>query len=623
MRRETRRSTASTSDNVRFAYPGGATEVLRGLDLWVPEGRSLAIVGDNGSGKTTLLKLLCRFYDPTDGAVCVDGIDLRYLDPAGWQRTVAAVFQDFGRYPLPARDNVGFGSLRLRDDGARLAHAAERAGALAVVDRLPAGWDTPLSRQLTGGAELSGGQWQRIALARVLLAVEGGARVLVLDEPTASLDIRAEAEFYDRFLALTKGITTILVSHRFSTVRRADRIVVLDQGEVAEEGTHDELLAVAGGRYRAMYECQAARFQRLMRDTLRSLAFVLRTAFRADRWRAGLTFALVPLVGLAAAAFGLWLKILADAVAERDTTAGLLAAGGLAATVTLRQLLVLVVGKLRFVLQERTAVVLEVRLIELMTGLDRLEHFEHAAHLDKLDHLRAERASLGQAVGVVAASLSVLAEAVGMAVLLASVHPALLLLPLLGLPSLVATRRAAAIVDEAKEASAEQQRLSRQLLLATTSLGPAKEIPALRPRRRVPAPGPWAGRIGAGPAGPGPCAAPPSGRPAPGCCSSPGWSPRWRWSSTGRPGAWRRRATCSSPSGWRPRSVAPSPAWPTWPAPSRRSSFWSAISDGSTTTRPRRPPVTTSRHRSASSRGSPSMTSRSAIPGPMPKSWKA
>jgi ATP-binding cassette subfamily B protein len=213
-----------------------------------------------------------------------------------------------------------------------------------------------------------------------------------------------------------------------------------------------------------------------VRDTLRSLAFVLRTAFRADQWRAGLTFALVPLIGLAAAAFGLWLKVLADAVAERDTTAGLLAAGGLAATVTLRHLLVLVVGKLRFVLQERTAIVLEVRLMELMTGLERLEHFEHPAHLDKLDHLRAERASLGQAVGVVAASLSVLAEAVGMAVLLASVHPALLLLPLLGLPSLVATRRAAAIVDEAKEASAEQQRLSRQLLLATTSLGPAKEI---------------------------------------------------------------------------------------------------------------------------------------------------
>jgi ATP-binding cassette subfamily B protein len=247
--------------NVRFAYPGSAAEVLRGLDLWIPEGRSLAIVGDNGSGKTTLLKLLCRFYDPTDGAVCVDGIDLRYLDPAGWQQTVAAVFQDFGRYPLPARDNVGFGSLRLRDDGARLAHAAARAGALAVVDRLPAGWDTPLSRQLTGGAELSGGQWQRIALARVLLAVEGGARVLILDEPTASLDIRAEAEFYDRFLELTKGITTILVSHRFSTVRRADRIVVLESGEVAEEGTHDELLAVPDGRYRAMYEGQAARFR--------------------------------------------------------------------------------------------------------------------------------------------------------------------------------------------------------------------------------------------------------------------------------------------------------------------------------------------------------------------------
>jgi ATP-binding cassette, subfamily B, bacterial len=247
-------------EGVSFAYPGTGHAVLRDLDLWLPAERSLAIVGENGSGKTTLLKLLCRFYDPTDGRLTVDGTDLREFDAAGWQRRVAAVFQDFGRYPLSAYDNVAFGNLAGRDDEQALGRAAADAGIEAMIQKLPAGWDTPLSRQFPGGIDPSGGQWQRLALARVLFAVNGGARVLILDEPTASLDIRAEAAFYDHFLELTRGLTTVIVSHRFSTVRRADHIVVLDGGQVVEAGSHAELMAL-GGRYAAMFELQAAAYR--------------------------------------------------------------------------------------------------------------------------------------------------------------------------------------------------------------------------------------------------------------------------------------------------------------------------------------------------------------------------
>jgi ATP-binding cassette subfamily B protein len=219
----------------------------------------VAIVGENGAGKTTLVKLLAGLYQPTGGRITVDGVDLRDLEPTSWQRRVAAIFQDFVRYKFTAYDNVAVGALHLAADRGTVEEAGRRAGAAALVDALPQGWQTPLSRQLTGGADLSGGEWQRLALARALLAVAGGASVLVLDEPTASLDVRAEAEIYDRFLDLTRGVTTVLISHRFSTVRRADRIVVVEGGRVTEDGTHDSLVA-AGGRYAFLYALQASRF---------------------------------------------------------------------------------------------------------------------------------------------------------------------------------------------------------------------------------------------------------------------------------------------------------------------------------------------------------------------------
>jgi len=246
-------------------YPGSDHDVLNGLDLSIPAGRSLAIVGSNGAGKTTLVKLLARLYEPTEGRVSVDGIDTDDLDPDAWQRQISVIFQDFVRYELPARENVGFGAPSRLDDHPALERAAAMYGADAIIEALPYGWDTVLSRRYTRGADLSAGQWQRIALARCHLAIEAGARILVLDEPTASLDVREEARFFDRFVELTAGLTTILISHRFSTVRAASRVVVLDEGRILEDGTHEELVAL-GGIYADMFRMQAGRFGQSERE---------------------------------------------------------------------------------------------------------------------------------------------------------------------------------------------------------------------------------------------------------------------------------------------------------------------------------------------------------------------
>lgn len=245
-------------EGVTFAYPGGR-EVLSHLDLDVPAGASLAIVGANGAGKTTLVKLLARLYEPDGGRITVDGQDLRDLEVEAWRARLAVIFQDFTRYDLSAADNVGFGARRPRGGVRSLSRAAERAGLRSTIEHLPHGWDTVLSRQYTRGADLSGGEWQRIALARALFAVESGATLLALDEPTANLDVRAEQELFERFLDLTSGLTTILISHRFSTVRRADRICVLHDGSITESGTHEELVDL-GGLYATMFQLQAARF---------------------------------------------------------------------------------------------------------------------------------------------------------------------------------------------------------------------------------------------------------------------------------------------------------------------------------------------------------------------------
>jgi ABC-type multidrug transport system fused ATPase/permease subunit len=262
--------------NVTFAYPAAPDRpVLAGLDLDIPAGSSLAIVGVNGAGKTTLAKLLCRLYDPQSGSIEIDGADLRDLDLASWRQRVTAVFQDFARFELTLRENVI----------PRLAVTAEPGGpgepgqsgmidrvdrviqadrvAAAALDAAGAGGlaslDTVLAKGYTGGTDLSGGQWQRVALARAMAAVELGAGLILLDEPTAQLDVRGEAEIFERVLAATRSRTTILISHRFSTVRHADRIAVIEHGAVAELGSHDELMALRG-RYWTMFTLQARRF---------------------------------------------------------------------------------------------------------------------------------------------------------------------------------------------------------------------------------------------------------------------------------------------------------------------------------------------------------------------------
>ena len=235
--------------DVTFGYPGGAP-VLEHFDLEIPAGSSLAIVGQNGAGKTTLAKLLCRLYDPQSGAIEVDGIDLKAFAIDSWRARVTAVFQDFVRFERSLRENVAPSGAP--DEAVR--GALEAAGASTLAD--PA---TILARGYEGGTDLSGGQWQRVALARALCAVAQGAGLVLLDEPTAQLDVRGEAEIFDRLLRATRRATTVVISHRFSTVRHADRICVLEHGRVVELGSHDELMA-RGGRYKTMFDLQAQRF---------------------------------------------------------------------------------------------------------------------------------------------------------------------------------------------------------------------------------------------------------------------------------------------------------------------------------------------------------------------------
>lgn len=242
-------------EGVSFAYPE-TSDVLRSINLEIPVGHSLAIVGFNGAGKTTMAKLLAGLYQPGTGRITVDGADRAMTDPSSWFRHVAAIFQDFGRYPLTVRENIGWGSPEHLDDEEGIRAAAEQAGAMPLIAGLPDGMGTVLDRRFIGGAEASGGEWQRIAIARALFAVRHGASVLILDEPTAQLDARAEADIYERFLELTAGVTSVIISHRFSTIRRANRIVVLENGTITEQGTHAELVG-REGLYAEMFRIQA------------------------------------------------------------------------------------------------------------------------------------------------------------------------------------------------------------------------------------------------------------------------------------------------------------------------------------------------------------------------------
>ena len=241
---------------VGFTYPGAERAVLDGLSFTIPVGAKVAIVGENGAGKTTIVKLLSRLYDPTAGAVLLDGTDLRDYDLNEVRGAVSVVFQDFVRYEFSVADNIGFGDIPAVDDRERIEATARRTGAHDTVAALPHGYDTMLGKTYDEGVDLSGGEWQFLAIARALMS---NAETLILDEPTAALDALKEQELYERFAALTEGRTVVFISHRFSTVRMADRIVVLEKGQVIESGSHEELVAL-GGKYAHMYTTQAARY---------------------------------------------------------------------------------------------------------------------------------------------------------------------------------------------------------------------------------------------------------------------------------------------------------------------------------------------------------------------------
>jgi ATP-binding cassette subfamily B protein len=245
--------------DVSFRYPGQDRAILSGLNLTIPVGKCTALVGVNGAGKTTIVKLLARLYEPDTGAILADGVDIRTYSVDQWRARLGIIFQDFARFEASIADNITFGAVAAQSDHDGARSAAEAVGLGDLLAQLPQGLDTPLARHLTGGVDLSGGQWQRVALARALFALRHGAPVVVLDEPTASLDVRAEAQFFDEFAGLTQGATTLLISHRFSSVRRADNIVVLADGGVLEQGSHEQLMAL-GGRYEELFTLQADRF---------------------------------------------------------------------------------------------------------------------------------------------------------------------------------------------------------------------------------------------------------------------------------------------------------------------------------------------------------------------------
>jgi ATP-binding cassette subfamily B protein len=243
--------------NVSFAYPGTERRVLRNFNFQLRPGERVALIGENGQGKTTVVKLITRLYDPTEGQILLDGVDLREYDMDDLHHEMGVIFQDFMRYEMTARDNIGVGRVERDHTEADIVHAAEQSLAASVIAKLTGKYDQMLGRRFEGGVELSGGEWQRVALARAYLR---DAQLLILDEPTAALDARSELEVFERFAELTEGKMALLISHRFSTVRMADRIVVLEGGQLVEEGSHAALMSL-GGRYAGMFEMQAASYR--------------------------------------------------------------------------------------------------------------------------------------------------------------------------------------------------------------------------------------------------------------------------------------------------------------------------------------------------------------------------
>jgi ATP-binding cassette subfamily B protein len=243
-------------DNVTFAYPGAEANALTDLSFTIKPGETLAIVGRNGAGKTTLFKLICRLYDPNAGRILIDGIDIKDFDPNELRAQIGAMFQDYVTYQATAAENIGLGNVQDINDRERIEVAGAQAGAAELISGLPEGYDTALGKWFDQGVNLSGGEWQKVALARAFMR---DAKILLLDEPTSALDAQAEYDLFERLRSLTRGRTAVYISHRFSTVRRADRIVFLEHGRLVEEGTHAELMKL-NGRYARLFRMQASAY---------------------------------------------------------------------------------------------------------------------------------------------------------------------------------------------------------------------------------------------------------------------------------------------------------------------------------------------------------------------------
>jgi ATP-binding cassette subfamily B protein len=244
-------------EHVSFAYPGAESPALTDVSFTVVAGETLAVVGRNGAGKTTLFKLICRLYDPSEGSILIDGIDIREFEPAEIRRQIGAMFQDYVDYQATAAENIGLGNVPEITDREAIVSASRQAGSDDLISNLPAGYDTALGKWFDAGVNLSGGEWQKVALARAFMRED--ARILLLDEPTSALDAQAEYDLFERLRSLTHGRTAVYISHRFSTVRRADRIVFLEHGRLVEEGTHEELMRL-NGRYAQLFRMQASAY---------------------------------------------------------------------------------------------------------------------------------------------------------------------------------------------------------------------------------------------------------------------------------------------------------------------------------------------------------------------------
>ena len=478
--------------DVTFAYPAvngaGAPPVLEHFDLTIPAGSSLAIVGQNGAGKTTIAKLLCRLYDPQSGAITIDGADLREFDLASWRARVTAVFQDFIRLELPLRENVAPAGAP-DHDSARL---RSRRRVPPTWPRSIPSWPAdipaaPTSPEASGSALPSPGRWPQSSL---------GAGVVLLDEPTAQLDVRGEAEIFDRLLAATRHCTTILISHRFSTVRHADRICVLEKGRVVELGTHDELMAL-GGRYRTMFDLQAQRFhlpeQEGVTDSmmpspktdpgleplppaLQSMWRLCKLGYRHEPRLMIVSFALSQLAALPDALLALWLWLLGKGVLQHRTVWIEMAAVGLGVSTAATWFLRTISTRVQRRFRDKVTIALESHVARLQATVETVAHHERPEYLDRLSMLRNQVFVLDHMYMSLFSTLGwILRLGVTMA-LLASIHPALLLLAVFAIPTVLTSGWRPAVERAAQERGAQSGRLARHLFTIATTAAPGKEV---------------------------------------------------------------------------------------------------------------------------------------------------